>query len=63
VLPEARAEGLPVVEITTDPTNLASQRVILVNGGVLVERFTTPAQLGATETLRFRIELGGPDAR
>jgi len=63
LLPEARAEGLPFVEITTDPTNLASQRVILANGGVLVERFTTPAQLGATETLRFRIELGGPDAR
>jgi predicted acetyltransferase len=63
LLPEARAEGLPFVEITTDPTNWASQRVILANGGVLVERFTTPAQLGATETLRFRIELGGPDAR
>jgi len=63
LLPEARAEGLPFVEITTDPTNLTSQRVILANGGVLVERFTTPAQLGATETLRFRIELGGPNAR
>ena len=57
LLPEARAEGLPFVELTTDATNMASQRVIQANGGVLVERFTTPAQLGAPEALRFRIEL------
>ncbi len=63
LLPEARAEGLPFVELTTEPTNIASQRVIVANGGVLVERFTTPAALGATEVLRFRIDLRRPDSR
>ena len=57
LLPEARKEGLAFVEITTDPDNLASQRVILANGGVLVERFTKPAQYGGVEGLRFRIAL------
>ena len=57
LLPEARAVGLPFVEITTDPANLASQRVIVANGGVMVERFTTPVELGGTESLRFRIAL------
>jgi predicted acetyltransferase len=57
ILPHARAEGLPYVEITTDPGNLASQRVVLANGGVLVERFTKPAQYGHAEGLRFRIGL------
>lgn len=63
LLPDARAEGLPFVELTTEPANIASQRVIVANGGVLVERFTTPAALGATEVLRFRIDLGRPDAK
>jgi predicted acetyltransferase len=63
LLPEARAAGLPFVELTTEPANIASQRVIVANGGVLVERFTTPAVLGAIEVLRFRIDLGRPDAK
>lgn len=57
LLPGARAVGLPFVELTTDATNMASQRVIVANGGVLVERFTTLASLGAIEQLRFRIAL------
>jgi len=57
LLPDARAEGLPFVEITTDPENIASQRVIQANGGVLVERFTKPLQFGSTPGLRFRIAL------
>jgi predicted acetyltransferase len=57
LLPEAKAEGLAYVEITTDPTNYASQRVIAANGGVLVERFIKPVQYGGSEGLRFRIEL------
>lgn len=57
VLPEARNEGLPYVEITTDPDNLASQRVILANGGVLVERFASGSEYGETEKLRYRIDL------
>jgi predicted acetyltransferase len=57
MLPEARAQGLAYVEITTDPDNIASQRVILANGGALVERFRKEAAHGAGEGLRFRIGL------
>ena len=57
VLPYARAQGLPYVELTTDPDNLASQRVITANGGVLIEAFTKPAAFGSTPGLRFRIPL------
>ena len=57
LLPEARAAGLRYVEITTDPTNEPSQRVVLTNGGVLVERFRKPEQYGAADGLRFRIDL------
>ena len=57
ILPEARAEGLSYVEITTDPANVASQKVIQANGGVLVEQFTKPGQYGGAEGLRFRIVL------
>jgi predicted acetyltransferase len=57
LLPETRAEGLPYVELTTDPANIASQRVIQANGGVLVERFIKPPQYGNVEGLRFRISL------
>jgi len=57
MLAEVRAVGLPYVEITTDPDNIASQRVIAGNGGVLVERFTKPPQFGSKPGLRFRIAL------
>lgn len=57
LLPQAGAEGLLYVEITTDPSNVASQRVVEANGGVLHERFTRPAQFGATPGLRYRIRL------
>ena len=58
ILPEARAVGLPYVDLTTDPANVASQRVIEANGGVLVERFTKPAAYGESlEGLRYRIAL------
>jgi predicted acetyltransferase len=58
ILPDARALGLPYVELTTDPENVASQRVIEANGGVMVERFTKPAAYGeALESLRYRIVL------
>ncbi len=55
LLIEARTEGLPFVEITTDPENIPSQRVITANGGVLFERFTKPAQYGSVPGLRYRI--------
>jgi len=55
ILPEAKAVGLPYVEITTDPDNVASQRVIEANGGVLIEHFIKPPQFGGKPGLRFRI--------
>ncbi len=57
MLPEAKAVGLPYVEITTDPDNIASQRVLEANGGILVERFIKPQQFGCKPGLRFRITL------
>lgn len=57
LLIEAKDEGLTYVELTTDPKNVASQRVIMANGGVLVERFKKPAQYGGVVGLRFRIAL------
>ncbi len=50
-------QGLAYVEITTDPDNAASQRVIEANGGALVERFTKPPQFGSKPGLRYRIDL------
>lgn len=57
ILPEARAEGLPWVQITVDPDNIASQKVILANGGVLTERFEKTSGYAGGETLRFRVAL------
>ncbi len=57
VLPLARAQGLASVEITTDPDNLVSQRVIVANGGVLLETFTKDAAYGGKPGLRFVIDL------
>jgi predicted acetyltransferase len=56
-------EGLRYAEITTDPDNIASQRVIEANGGVLYESFVRPVSLGGTPGLRYRIPLqqGGTD--
>ena len=57
VLAYARAQGLPYVEVTTDPDNLASQKVITANRGVLFESFTKPAAFGSVPGLRYRIAL------
>jgi predicted acetyltransferase len=48
---------MPFVEVTTDPTNAASQRVIERNGGVLFETFVKPIQFGSKPCLRYRIYL------
>jgi len=56
-LQEAKAEGLEYVQITTEEDNIASQRVITNNGGVLVERFEKATGYGGGESLRFRIDL------
>jgi predicted acetyltransferase len=60
MLQEARAEGLRYVEITTDPDNVGSQRVIEANGGVLFEEFIKPKALGGTRGLRYRVNLNDP---
>jgi predicted acetyltransferase len=58
LLPEAKAEGLDFVEVTTDDWNIASQRVIEANDGLLVERFRKPAEYRDDgEALRYRIPL------
>jgi len=57
LMPEARARGLRYLEITTDSDNVASQRVILAAGGVLIGRFIKAPQYGGHEGLRFRIDL------
>ena len=58
LLPQARAEGIAHIELTTDADNVASRRVIETNGGTVVERFRKPAAYGGAESLRFRIFLG-----
>lgn len=57
MLPEARELGLEHVDLTTDPDNLPSRKVITANGGTLVNRFRKEAAYGATESLLFRIPL------
>lgn len=57
LLPEARARGLPWLEITADADNLASQKVIVANGGVLVGEEDKPAAFRPARLRRFRIAL------
>jgi predicted acetyltransferase len=59
-LPEARAQGLAHVELTTDPGNIASRHVILACGGRLIGPFLKPEVYGGGEGLRFRIDLSEP---
>ena len=55
LLIEVKTEGLPYVEITADIENIASQRVILRNGGMLIEQFVKLIELGGTPSLRYHI--------
>lgn len=57
LLPAARAQGLDYVELSTNPENIASRKVITANGGELVERFIRPKAFLGGEALRFRITL------
>lgn len=57
MLVEIRELGLPYIEITTDPDNLPSQRVILANGGTFVEQFVKPGAFGNKPGLRYRIHF------
>jgi predicted acetyltransferase len=57
LLPELEKEGLPYVDLTTDVANAASQRVILANGGQLIEQFQKVGAYGESASLRFRIPV------
>jgi len=57
ILADAKERGLSYVEIDTTPANIASQRVIEANGGVLVEKFITLPSVGGKEELRYRVML------
>lgn len=57
MLPEAKREGLTYVELTTDADNIASQKTIIVNGGVLVGSFLIEGDEHAGTKLRYRIAL------
>ena len=57
MLERVREEGLDYVEITCDLDNTASQRTIVANGGVLVERFQPPKECGPAQKLRYRIAM------
>ncbi len=57
ILIDAREVGLSRVEITCDPDNVASRRVIESNGGRLVDQFVNE-RYGPGVHLRFVIELG-----
>lgn len=57
ILAEARKVGLPYVELTTDPDNDVSRRVIEANGGVMTESFIKGPEYGNAPGLRWRIDL------
>jgi predicted acetyltransferase len=54
-LHDAKTRGLRYVEVTTRVENLASQRVVEANGGVLVEEFVAPPSLGSHRERRYRV--------
>jgi predicted acetyltransferase len=53
----AREQGLGRVELTTDPDNEASQKVITANGGVFVEAFDKGQAWGHLPGVRYAITL------
>lgn len=57
LLPMARERGLAHVDLTTDPENIPSQRVIVANKGVLQGRFRKTPHYGNAEGLLYRIYL------
>ncbi len=55
-LPQVRSEGQKHVDIVTHADNVASQRVIVANGGKFIERFKSPLH-SDIERCRYRISL------
>ncbi len=60
VLPSAAAEGLPFVDLVTTEDNVASQRVIEANGGIVVELSSGDRNVCGPTARRYRISLVGP---
>lgn len=60
MLPLAAERGVRAVEITTDPDNFASRKVIEANGGRLVEAFDKGEVYGHAAGLRYVISLDLP---
>jgi predicted acetyltransferase len=48
---------LPWVAVTTDPDNVASQKVVEANGGVFSDRFDRDPASGGEPALRYRITV------
>ena len=59
-LQQIARDDFEYVELTTDVTNVASQRVIEANRGIRVETFSKPASHGGAESFRYRIYFGAP---
>lgn len=57
MLNEVRPLGIPFVELTTNPDNIASQKVIAKNGGVFVEEFEKEPENGGGRNFRYRISF------
>lgn len=57
MLSDARARGMPHVELTTTPDNVPSQKVITANGGLLVGEFEKSPHYGGGPALRYRITV------
>jgi len=57
MLGQAKATGMPYVTLATREDFLASQRVILKNGGVEVSRFVSPPELGSEPGILFQIHI------
>lgn len=56
MLSEAREVGLECVDVTAEDANVASQRVILANGGALIDSFVSSLH-GPASRHRYRITL------
>lgn len=57
-LQDARNEGLPFIDLVTEPDNVGSTRVIETNGGTMVGIYSNPTAHGGADSLRYRIPLG-----
>ena len=57
IKPVARSIGLSQMDVTVDPENLASRRVIEKAGGVFIQEFERPAGQGGGLDHLYRIQL------